>query len=161
LSIQKDEFSITMIGNLIADPKLIEDEDGNKVCFCRIASNPRARKVDPKTGKAIPDEERNRLRTHADLKIRSSEAAEIFYQTFKKHDRVWIKGEGGTKKIPKMYWSEVDQQYTPCEVDVDSDGKNVQLVTEDRLVIRVRRFMPVSINVHTETERPRQHTNRA
>jgi hypothetical protein len=136
----RDEFWVKIVGNLITDPKLVEDDEGNKICYCRVATNPRARKVDPNSGETLSNEERNKLRTFADLKLRKTAAAEKFFEYLHAGDRVWIEGEGGTKKQPKMYWSEVEGAYTEVQVDVDGDGKNPQTIMEDRLVIRVSRF---------------------
>jgi hypothetical protein len=136
----KDEFYVKIVGNLITDPKLAEDEEGNKVCYCRIATNPRAKKVDPRTGKTLTEKERTRLRTFAELKIPKTAAAEKFYENLRDKDRVWIEGEGGTKRVPKMLWSEEEGRYTEYLVDVDGDEKHYQPLLEDRLVIRVYRF---------------------
>lgn len=140
MSMNKDEFFVKIVGNLIADPKLAEDEEGNKVCYCKIATNPRAKKVDPRTGKVLSDKERTRLRTFAELKIPRTAAAEKFFSMMSNQDRVWIEGEGGTKRVPKMVKSAEDDKWYEYQIDVDGDGKNLQTLTEDRLVVRVYRF---------------------
>jgi hypothetical protein len=140
LSMSKDEFYVKIVGNLIADPKLAQDEEGNKVCYCKIATNPRAKKVDPRTGKTLSEKERTRLRTFAELKIPKTAAAEKFFASMSNQDRVWVEGEGGTKRVPKMVKSEEDGKWYEYQIDVDGDGKNLQTLSEDRLVIRVYKF---------------------
>jgi hypothetical protein len=142
--VNRDEFYVKIVGNLITDPKIAQDEDGNKVCYCRIATNPRAKKVDPRTGKVLTDKERHRLRTFAELKIPKTAAAEKFFDNMSAGDRIWLEGEGGTKQVPKMLWSEEEGRYTEYMVDVDGDEKHYQPLLEDRLVIRVYRFGKVS-----------------
>lgn len=144
----KDEFFVKIVGNLIADPKIAQDEDGNKVCYCKIATNPRAKKVDPRTGKVLSDKERHRLRTFAELKIPKTAAAEKFFNSMRDQDRVWIEGEGGTKRVPKMVKSKEDGCWYEYQIDIDGDGKNLQTLTEDRLVIRVFRFGKVITDRH-------------
>ena len=140
MSLHKDEFFVKIVGNLTANPKIASDEEGNKVCYCRIATNPRAKKVDPRTGKTLSEKERCRLRTFAELKVPKTAAAEKFYAVLQDGDRVRIEGEGGTKRVPKMVKSEEDGRWYEYQIDVDGDGKNLQTLMEDRLVIRVYRF---------------------
>jgi single-stranded DNA-binding protein len=140
LSLNKDTFEVKIVGNLITDPKIAQDEEGNKVCYCRIATNPRARKVDIRTGKVLTDTERHRLRTFADIKIPKTSAAEKFFDNMRAGDRVWIEGEGGTKKVPRKIWSEEDQAYVNFEVDVDGRNEHFEVITDDQLVIRVYKF---------------------
>lgn len=140
MSMNKDEFYVKIVGNLVTNPKLAEDEEGNKVCYCKIATNPRAKKVDPRTGKPLSKEERTRLRTFAELKIPKTAAAEKFFNMMTQWDRVWVEGEGGTKKVPKLLWSEEEQRKTEYLVDVDGKEENYEPLMEDCLVVRVWKF---------------------
>jgi single-stranded DNA-binding protein len=139
-ALNRDEFWVRIIGNLIKKPKLVEDDDGNKVCYCKIATNPRARRFDPKTGQKMTEEERNNLRTIANIKITKGSTAERFSELFDQGDRVWIEGEGGTRKVLKKFWSEEEGKYISIKLDVDENGKNLEEITEDQLVIRVYKF---------------------
>lgn len=143
MSLNQDEFTTTIVGNLIAEPNLVEDENGNKVCYCKIATNPKAKKFDLKTGKEMSPEERNKRRSFVELKIPKTAAAEKFAQLFAVGDRAYLKGELGTRKVKKAFWSDKDERYISLQVDVDEDGKNIQEVYEDRIMMWVEEFAKV------------------
>jgi single-stranded DNA-binding protein len=137
MSMNKDEFTVSIIGNLVSKPKLVEDEEGNKVCYARIATNPRARKIDPQTNEPVSNEVRNRLRSIVELKVTRTAAAEKFDELLKVGDRVWINGEAGTRQVPKYFlFPEENKWY---QVSVDIEGEKVD-VMEDRLIVRVHKF---------------------
>lgn len=143
MSVNQDSFKGKIVGNLIAEPNLVEDEDGNKVCYCKVATNSKARKFDPKTGRELSPEERNKRRSFVELKIGKTAAAEKFAQLFSQGDRISVEGELGTRRVKKAFWSEKDEKYISVTVDVDNDGKNVQEVWEDRQMMWVEEFAKV------------------
>lgn len=143
MSLNQDAFEGTIVGNLIAEPTLVEDEEGNKVCYCKVATNSKARKFDPKTGRELSPEERNKRRSFVELKVPKTAAAAKFASLFQMGDRIWVKGDLGTRRVQKAFWSEKDEKYIKVVVDVDNDGKNEQEVWEDRLLMWVEEFAKV------------------
>lgn len=143
MSLNQDDFTSTIVGNLISEPNLVEDDNGNKVCYCKIATNPKAKKFDLKTGRELSPEERNKRRSFIELKIPKTAAAEKFAQLFSLGDRAYLSGELGTRKVKKAFWSDKEEKYISLKVDVDDDGKNVQEVWEDRLMMWVDEFAKV------------------
>jgi hypothetical protein len=146
-SLAQDQFDAIIVGNLVAEPKLVEDERGNKVCYCTVATNPKARLIDLKTGRKKNPEDRNKRRSFIDLKITKTPAAEKFAKMFSEGDRIRLEGQIGTKKVAKLFWSEKQQKLVPGKVDIDRDGKQVQSVYEDRWIMWVETFSKV---VHDE-----------
>jgi len=146
VSKKRDELTVRTIGNLISSPKLIEDGEGNKICYCRIATNPRARKFDKETNRELTKEERNRSRTIAELKITNTAMAELFHRNMNIRDRVEIVGEGGTKQVEKLFWSNKNQDWVTLTIDVDEDGKNIQTIMEDRLIVYVKDFTKILLD---------------
>jgi single-stranded DNA-binding protein len=143
MSINQDCFTSVIVGNLISEPNLVEDEDGNKVCYCKVATNSKARKFDPKTGRELSPDERNKRRSFVELKIAKTAAAEKFAQLFSQGDRIRCEGEMGTRRVKKAFWSIKDEKYVSVSVDVDNDKKNIQEVLEDRLMMWVEEFAKV------------------
>jgi hypothetical protein len=143
MSMNQDKFYGEITGNLISEPNLVEDEEGNKVCYCKIATNSKARKTDPRSGRELTPEERNKRRSFVELKIAKSGAAEKFAKLFRQGDRANLKGTLGTRRIQKSFWSEKEQKYVTIKVDVDDDGKNVQEVWEERQMMWVEEFSKV------------------
>jgi single-stranded DNA-binding protein len=142
-SLAHDQFDAIIVGNLVSEPRLTEDEEGNKVCWCSVATNPRARKIDLKTGKEMNAEARNKRRSFVELKITKTAAAEKFAEALGEGDRVRLEGEMGTKKVEKSFWSKKQQKQVPAKVDVDGDGKNIQDVYEERWIMWVDTFSKV------------------
>lgn len=143
MSKNQDAFTATIRGNLISEPNLVEDEEGNKVCYCKIATNPKAKRFDPKTNRELTAEERNKRRSFVELKIPRSAAAVKFHALFKKGDRAELVGELGTRREEKVFWSEKAQKYVTVKVDIDNDGKNVQEIYEDQIMMWVEDFSKV------------------
>jgi single-stranded DNA-binding protein len=141
-NLNQDQFDAVIVGNLVSDPNLIEDEDGNKICFCRVATNPRAKKFDPKTGRELTPEERNKRRSFVELRLKSG-AAERFAELFVEGDRVRLEGEIGTRRIEKGFWSKKEGRFVSVNIDVDDDGKNVQDVYEGLLLMWVHHFSKI------------------
>jgi single-stranded DNA-binding protein len=150
-NLNQDQFDVIIVGNLISEPSIIEDEDGNKVCFCRVATNPKAKKFDQRTGKELTPEERNKRRSFIELKITKTSAAEKFMQMFSQGDRIRVEGEIGTKRIEKAFWSKKEGKSISVTVDVDDDGQNVQEILEDRMVMWVYNFNKVTKDQHGNT----------
>ena len=142
-TLNQDQFDAIIVGNLVSDPNLIEDEDGNKICFCRVATNPRAKKFDPKTGRELTPEERNKRRSFVELKITSTAAAEKFAELFVEGDRLRLEGEIGTRRVEKGFWSKKEGRFVSVNIDVDDDGKNVQDVYEGLLLMWVHHFSKI------------------
>jgi single-stranded DNA-binding protein len=142
-SLAHDQFDAIIVGNLVSEPRLLEDEEGNKVCWCTVATNPRARKVDPMTGRELTPEERNKTRSFVDLKIAKTSSAEKFAKLLSEGDRVRLEGEMGTKKVEKSVWSKSKQKRVPVKVDVDGDRTNIQEVYDDRWIMWVDTFSKV------------------
>jgi hypothetical protein len=144
MSKKQDTFNVEATGNLISTPTLVEDAEGNKVCYCRMATNPNAKKY-TEDGEEVSREDRNKTRAILDLKITNTAMAEIFHDFFNIKDRIHVKGEGYTRQVEKKYWSPKQNSYIPISVDIDEDGQNVVTLMEDRLVIRVHDFSKVEI----------------
>jgi len=142
-NLNQDQFDAVIVGNLVSDPNLIEDEGGNKICFCRVATNPRSKKFDPKTGRELTPEERNKRRSFVELKITSTAAAEKFAELFVEGDRVRLEGEIGTRRVEKGFWSKKEGKFISVNIDVDDDGKNVQDVYEGLLLMWVHHFSKI------------------
>jgi hypothetical protein len=143
MSMNQDRFYGEITGNLISEPNLVDDGEGNKVCYCKIATNSKARRFDPKTGRELSPEERNKRRSFVELKIAKTAAAEKFAKLFKQGDRANLKGTLGTRRLQKPFWSEKEQRYITIKVDVDEDGKNSQEIWEERLMMWVEDFSKV------------------
>jgi hypothetical protein len=146
LSLLKDKFEVKIVGNLVADPKIAQDEEGDKVCYCKIATNPRAKKIDKRTKKVLTDKERKRLRTVAELKIANSNMAEKFFAGLQDGDRIWLEGEGGTKRVNQKFKSKKDGSWGEYEVDIDGE---TQVIKENVLVVRVYDFGKVNVDRDT------------
>jgi|GEM_PF-5438814 len=146
-SLAQDQFDAIIVGNLVTEPRLTEDESGNKVCYCTVATNPKARLLDLKTGKKNNPEARNKRRSFVGLKITKTSAAEKFAKMFSEGDRIRLEGQIGTKKVAKLFWSEKQQKLVPGKVDIDRDGKQIQSIYEDRWIMWVETFSKV---VHDE-----------
>lgn len=142
MSLTQDRFEGTIVGNLIAKPILVKNEDGSKVCLCRIATNPKARKFDSE-GKEISHTERSKFRSIIDVKVMKQNMADKFYEHLQIGDRVILEGNLGTKKIKKGVWSPKEQKLVSITVDVDNDGQSVQEILEDRLIMWVHHFTKV------------------
>lgn len=135
----RDEYNVRIVGNLVQEPELVEDEEGNKVCYSKIATNPRAQKFD-KDGNRIPDEERNRYRSFVSIIIPKTAAAEKFYEFMDERDRVWVEGEQKNKRVPQLFWSEKEQKYVTIDIDIDKDGRDIQTIMENQAIVRVHKF---------------------
>lgn len=148
MSLGQDAFKTEIVGNLTSDPVLVEDDSGsgNKVCYCKVATNPMAQKYDLRTGRELTPEERNKRRSFVELKITKTAAAEKFAEMFRKGDRAQLKGQCGTRRVEKAFWSEKDEKYLTVQVDVDNDGKNIQNIWEDRIMMWVDEFARVEID---------------
>jgi len=142
MSFSQDKFQATIIGNLVANPSIIENDNGSKTCYCRIATNPKARRF-AKDGTELSPEERVKFRTVLDLKINKTQAAEKFMELLKLGDRVLLEGVLGTRKVKKGFWSQKEQRFVTITVDVDNDESNIQEIIEDRLVMWVYDFSKV------------------
>jgi single-stranded DNA-binding protein len=142
MSLTQDRFEATLVGNLIAKPTLVENEDGSKVCLCRVATNPRAKRFDNRTGKEIPAAERSKYRSVVDLKVVKQSMAERFAEFLQSGDRVILEGHLGTKKIRKGIWSPKEQKLVSVTIDIDNDGQSIEIM-EDRLVMWVHHFSKV------------------
>jgi single-stranded DNA-binding protein len=141
MSLTQDRFEATIVGNLIAKPTVVENEDGSKVCLCRVATNPRAKRFD-RDGKEISHAERSKYRSVVDLKVVKQSTAERFSEFLQLGDRVILEGNLGTKKIRKGIWSPKEQKLVSVTIDVDNDG-GTQEIMEDRLVMWVHHFSKV------------------
>lgn len=142
-SFSRDRFDATIVGNLMADPFLSEDKGGNKFCSCKVATNPRARKTDPRTGRETHPEERNKRRSIIELRISDTSKAERFAKGFSEGDRVWLEGEIGTKTAEKTFWSSKQQKRVSVKADVDGDGKNMQDIHEKQWIMWVENFIKI------------------
>lgn len=146
MSLSQDRYYGEIVGNLVSDPKLFEDLDGNKVCYCRIAVNPKAKKLDPRTKQVLSEEERNLRKAYIDLKIPKSAMAEKFAARLKKGDRVSVTGEMGNRKVEKLFWSKKENTFVSVTVDIDEDGQNCQKVYENHPMMWVDEFSQVIID---------------
>lgn len=146
MSLHQDSFKGKIVGNLISDPSLVDDDNGSKICLCRVATNTKGRKFDPKTGRELRPDERHKYRSVVELRIVKPAVADKFAKLFKYGDRVTIKGEFGTRKVKKSFWSEKDREYVNIQVDVDNDGQNIQDVWEDQLVMVVDEFAKIVLS---------------
>lgn len=142
MSLTQDRFEATIVGNLIAKPTVVENEDGSKVCLCRVATNPRAKRFDH-DGKEIPAADRSKYRSVVDLKVVKQSLSERFADFLQIGDRVILEGHLGTKKIRKGIWSPKEQKLVSVTIDVDDDGQSSQEIMEDRLVMWVHHFTKV------------------
>jgi hypothetical protein len=149
----KDEIFMRVVGNLIADPVVHDDGKGNKVCLCKIAANPPARRFHPVTREPIPDKERNKTRTIMQLKFVKTGEAERFAEGYKAGDRVQIEGDAITKEVPKMCFSNKENHWIPCIVDVDGDGKHIEHIMEGRITLTVSRCIPIYRNIESQETR--------
>ena len=145
MSLSRDKLDVDVIGNIVQKPKLIEEGD-KIVGRARIATNPRAHKIDPRTGELVPDSKRKQRRTFVELRIDKPSIAENFYENIRLNDRIWVKGESETISIPKLFWSEKENKLITIKVDVDEDGKNIILVTEERLLMHVETFGKIELS---------------
>lgn len=139
----QDEIFIRVVGNLIADPLLHDDGKNGKTCICKIASNPPAKRWNPRTNEPISDKERNKTRSIMQLRFVKAAEAEDFAKKYKAGDRVIIEGDAISKEVPKMCYSHKEKHLIPCIVDVDGDRKNIEHVMESRLSINVSLCLPV------------------
>jgi hypothetical protein len=149
----QDEIFMRVVGNLVADPILHDDGKGSKVCICKIASNPPARRWNPRTNEPIPDKERNKTRSIMQLKFTKTGEAEEFAEKYRAGDRVIIEGNAISKEVPKMCFSHKENRLIPCIVDVDGDGKNIEHVMESRLSVTVSLCLPVYIKSENRNSR--------
>jgi single-stranded DNA-binding protein len=138
VSLNRDEFYVRIRGNVVQDPKLVGDNES--VCVCKIATNPRARRVDPRTQEEIPDEKRNATRTFLDMRFERPAMAAKFAENIHKGNRIWIEGEAETSRREKLFWSDKEQDWVPVTVDIDGDGKRLEQIIEERIVVRVQDF---------------------
>lgn len=145
LSLNRDKFEVDVIGNIVQKPKLIE-ETGSIIGKARIATNPRANKLDPKTGEIVPDSRRKKRRTFIELRIEKPSIAERFCEGIHLNDRIWVKGECETISIPKLFRSNQEDKLVTINVDVDEDGKNIVLMTEERLLMHVKSFGKIELS---------------
>lgn len=138
MSLNRDEFWVKIRGNAVQDPRLVGENES--VCICKIATNPRARRVDPRTQEEIPNQERNATRTFVDLRIERPAMASKFAELIQSGDRIWVEGECETRRSKKLFWSDKEQAYVPVVVDIDEDGRRMEQMVEERLVMRVQEF---------------------
>lgn len=143
--LSRDKFEVDVIGNIVREPKLVQ-ENGIYIARSRIACNPRAHKIDPKTGDIVPDEKRKERRTFIELRVDKTSIAENFYSNITLNDRVWVQGECETINIPKLFHSNKENKLIPIKVDVDEDGKNIVLMTEERLLMHVKSFGKIELS---------------
>lgn len=143
MSLTRDEFQTRIVGNVVLQPQLIQ-EGKTLAARARIATNPRAKKYDPRTGSRVPDEKRKRRRSFVELHVGKPAMAEKFYQLIHLDDRIWVEGECETISIPKLIYSPQRGELTPVQVDVDNNG-NYQTVMEDRVLLHITRFGKIEV----------------
>jgi hypothetical protein len=147
-----DEIFVRVVGNLITDPILRDDGKGNKICLCKLASNPPAKRFNPRTNEPISDKERNKTRTIIQLVFTRTGEAERFMESYQAGDRLEITGDGITKEVPKMCYSHKEKKWIPCIVDVDGDKQHIEHIMEGRMTITVSRCIPIFRNSENNTQ---------
>ena len=145
MSKSQDQFSATIVGNLVAEPNFVTNSRGESVCYCKIATNPKAQRTDRETGRELSAEERNKRRSFVDLKISPTARAIKFKQLFHEGDRAEVIGECGTRREKKLFWSKSEQQLVNAQLDVDNDGQNIQDLHEEHLMMWVADFSKIVI----------------